>query len=258
MSSLNQTILDETKAFAGSLYNPEHEHDACGVGFVAKVDGTRSNKILRMGLESLCRLVHRGALDADAKTGDGAGVTTQIPHKLFRHEVEKMGAKLFNDSDLGVGVMFFPSNDKYQYERAKQLSEVVIAKRGLHLFGWRQVPVSEKYLGEKAASTLPKIEHVLVARPGGLSDEEYERVLFLVRNEIEHLALKDNLKHFYIPSFSSRTISYKGLFVSPSLEKFYKDLQSPDYETAICLYHQRYSTNTFPTWPLAQPFRTQR
>src|SRR5215510_13923394 len=116
--ALNQTILDQTQAFAGSRYNSAHEHDACGVGFVAKVDGTRSNAILKMGLESLCRLVHRGALDADQKTGDGAGVTTQIPHKLFRKVIEKMGAKLFNDSDLGVGVMFLPRADKYQYERA--------------------------------------------------------------------------------------------------------------------------------------------
>jgi glutamate synthase domain-containing protein 2/glutamate synthase domain-containing protein 1/glutamate synthase domain-containing protein 3 len=253
--ALNQTILDQTRPFAGSLYDSAHEHDACGVGFVAKVDGTRSNRILKMGLESLCRLVHRGALDADEKTGDGAGVTTQIPHKLFRAAIESMGAKLFNDSDLGVGVMFLPRADKYQYERAKQLTELVIAERGLHLFGWRVVPTSEKFLGDKAASTLPRIEQVLVGRTGELTDAEFERMLFLVRNEIEHLALKDDLRHFYIPSFSSRTISYKGLFVSPSLAKFYKDLQSPDYETSICLYHQRYSTNTFPTWPLAQPFR---
>ncbi len=255
MSALNQTILDQTSSFAGSLYDPAHEHDACGVGFVAKVDGTRSNRILRMGLESLCRLVHRGALDADAKTGDGAGVTTQIPHKLFRKEVEKLGAKLFNDSDLGVGVMFLPRRDKYQYERAKQITEMVLAKRGLHLFGWREVPTNETYLGETAATSLPRIEHVLIGRSSELADDEFERLLFLCRNEIEKMAMEDGLKHFYVPSFSAHMISYKGLFVSPSLEKYYKDLQSPDYETSICLYHQRYSTNTFPTWPLAQPFR---
>jgi glutamate synthase domain-containing protein 2/glutamate synthase domain-containing protein 1/glutamate synthase domain-containing protein 3 len=254
MSALNQTILDQTQHCAGSLYDPANEHDACGVGFVAKVDGTRSNKILRMGLESLCRLVHRGALDADAKTGDGAGVTTQIPHKIFRAEVEKLGAKLYNNDDLGVGVMFLP-RDRYKYERAKQITEDVVTKRGLHFFGWREVPTTDSYLGHKAASTLPKIEHVLVARTGDLDGDEYERTLFLCRNEIEKLATEDGIKGFYVPSFSSRTISYKGLFVSPSLEKFYPDLQSPDYETSICLYHQRYSTNTFPTWPLAQPFR---
>ncbi len=254
MSALNQTILDQTESFAGSMYRPEQEHDACGVGLVAKVDGTKSNRILRMGLESLCALVHRGALDADAKTGDGAGVTTQIPHKIFRKWIESQGSQLFNDSDLGVGVMFLP-RERYKYERARQITEMVIAKRGLHLFGWRAVPVSEEYLGDKAASTLPRIEHVVVGRPAGIDDDAYERLLFLTRNEIEHITITDGLKHFYMPSFSSRTISYKGLFVSPSLPKFYKDLQSPDYETSICLYHQRYSTNTFPTWPLAQPFR---
>ena len=254
MSALNQTILDQTESFAGSMYRPEQEHDACGVGLVAKVDGTKSNRILRMGLESLCALVHRGALDADAKTGDGAGVTTQIPHKIFRKWIELHGGQLFNDADLGVGVMFLP-RERYKYERARQITEMVIAKRGLHLFGWRAVPVSEEYLGDKAASTLPRIEHVVVGRTGDISDDDYERLLFLVRNEIEHITITDGLKHFYIPSFSSRTIGYKGLFVSPSLAKFYKDLQSPDYETSICLYHQRYSTNTFPTWPLAQPFR---
>lgn len=254
MSALNQTILDQTQEFAGSLYRPENEHDACGVGFVAQVDGTKSNRILKLGLESLCALVHRGALDADAKTGDGAGVTTQLPHKIFRAWIEKEGGQLFKDEDLGVGVVFLP-RERYKYERARQITEMVLAKRGLHLFGWRAVPVSEEYLGDKAASTLPRIEHVVVGRIGDIDDDEYERLLFLVRNEIEHIAIADGLKHFYIPSFSSRTISYKGLFVSPSLQKFYKDLQSPDYETAICLYHQRYSTNTFPTWPLAQPFR---
>jgi len=253
--NLNQTILDQTQKFAGSMYRAEAEHDACGVGFVAKVDGTRSNKILQMGLQSLCRLVHRGALDADAKTGDGAGVTTQIPHKIFRKEVEKLGAKLYNDSDLGVGVMFMPRKDRYQYERVKQITEMVVAKRGLHLFGWREVPVTASYLGEKAAMTVPKIEQVLIGRMGDLTDDEFERKLFLARNEIEKLAMEDAIKYFYIPSFSSRLISYKGLFVSPSLAKYYKDLQSPDYETSMCLYHQRFSTNTFPTWPLAQPFR---
>ena len=192
MSALNQTILDQTQHCAGSLYNPANEHDACGVGFVAKVDGTRSNKILRMGLESLCRLVHRGALDADAKTGDGAGVTTQIPHKIFRREVENLGAKLYHDTDLGVGVMFLP-RDRYKYERAKQITEMVLAKRGVHLFGWRPVPTNESYLGDKAASTLPKIEHALVARTNDLAMDCFERVLFLCRNEIEKLAMEDGI-----------------------------------------------------------------
>ncbi|MDB6155572.1 MAG: glutamate synthase, partial [Chthoniobacteraceae bacterium] len=251
---MNHVILDQTQ-HVKSLYSPDHEHDACGVGFIAQISGKRSNQVLRYALQSLCRLAHRGAVDADAKTGDGAGVETQIPYKLFAPEVTKLGHKLFNESDLAVGMIFLPHDNAYAQAHAKAIIEEVLAKRGLFLFGWREVPIHIKLLGEKAASTLPRIEQVLIGRPHGLTAEAYERTLFLCRNEIEKRAAEDQIRHFYIPSFSHRTIIYKGLLVSPSLEKFYKDLQSPDYETALCVYHQRYSTNTFPTWPLGQPFR---
>ncbi|HEX8311496.1 MAG TPA: glutamate synthase large subunit [Chthoniobacteraceae bacterium] len=251
---MNHVILEQTQHL-NSLYSPDFEHDACGVGFIAQVSGKRSNQVLRYGLQSLCNLAHRGAVDADSKTGDGAGVTTQIPYKLFIPEITRLGHKLFNESDLGVGFLFLPHDNAYAQARAKAITEEVIEKRGLFLFGWREVPVNIRLLGEKAASTLPRMEQVLIGRPHGLSDDEYERRLFLCRNEIEKRAAEDQIKHFYIPSFSHRLIGYKGLLVSPSLEKFYKDLQNPDYETALCLYHQRYSTNTFPTWPLSQPFR---
>ncbi len=238
-----------------SLYSPEHEHDACGVGLVAQVSGKRTNRILRIGLRSLCSIVHRGALDADAKTGDGAGVMTQIPYKIFAPEVAKMGHQLFQESDLAVGVMFLPYDNAYAQARAKAITADVLQKRELFLFGWREVPINLHLLGEKAQSTLPRIEQVLIGRPWGMADDDYERRLFLARNEIEDAAAAAGIRNFYIPSFSHRTIVYKGLLVSSSLEKFYTDLQNPDYETAICVYHQRYSTNTFPTWPLAQPSR---
>ena len=251
---MNQVILDKTQ-HCHSLYSPEFEHDACGVGFIAQISGVRSNEVLRYALQSLCNLAHRGAVDADAKTGDGAGVMTQIPYELFAAEVEKLGHKLYKDTDLGVGFLFLPHDNAYAQARAKAITEEVLEKRGLFLFGWREVPVNIRLLGDKAASTLPRMEQVLIGRPRGLADDEYERRLFLARNEIEKRAAEDQIKHFYIPSFSHRMIGYKGLLVSPSLEKFYKDLQNPDYKTALCLYHQRYSTNTFPTWPLSQPFR---
>ncbi len=237
------------------LYHPENEHDACGVGFVAQVSGRRSNNILRIGLRAICSLMHRGALDADAKTGDGAGIMTQIPYKLFTPEVTRAGHKLFQDSDLGIGVLFLPHDNAYAQARAKAITQEVIEKRGLFLFGWREVPINLHVLGEKAQMTMPRIEHVLVGRPWGMADDDYERRLFLARNEIEDMAAADKIRNFYIPSFSHRTIVYKGLLVSASLEKFYPDLSNPDYETALAVYHQRYSTNTFPTWPLAQPFR---
>jgi glutamate synthase (NADPH/NADH) large chain/glutamate synthase (ferredoxin) len=249
--SMNQAFPTGTR----SLYSPEHEHDACGVGFVAQVSGKRSNRILKIGLRSLCALMHRGALDADAKTGDGAGVMTQIPYKIFAPEVARLGHQLFQESDLAVGVMFLPFDHAYAQARAKAITAEVLEKRGLFLFGWREVPINLRVLGEKAQTTLPRIEQVLIGKPWGMADDDYERRLFLARNEIEDTAAADGIKNFYIPSFSHRTIVYKGLLVSASLEKFYPDLTNPNYETSLCVYHQRYSTNTFPTWPLAQPCR---
>ena len=238
-----------------SLYDPAHEHDSCGVGFVAQVNGRRSNRILKIGLRSICNLMHRGALDADAKTGDGAGVMTQIPYKLFLPEITRFGHTLYQESDLAVGMMFLPHDNAYAQARAKAITQDVLEKRGLFLFGWREVPINLRVLGEKAQSTMPRIEQVMIGKPWGMADDDYERRLFLARNEIEDIAAADKITNFYIPSFSHRTIVYKGLLVSSSLEKFYPDLANPDYETAICVYHQRYSTNTFPKWPLAQPVR---
>jgi glutamate synthase domain-containing protein 1 len=160
---LNQAILDRTESFHG-LYDPAFEHDACGVGMVASIKGQRSNSILRKALTCVCSLIHRGAMDADAKTGDGAGVLTQIPYKLFRPEVEKMGYKLFQDSDLGVGMMFLP-NDPYTQARCRHITETVLGEHKLFIFGWRTVPVNRAVLGEKALRTCPDIEQILVGRP---------------------------------------------------------------------------------------------
>jgi glutamate synthase (NADPH/NADH) large chain/glutamate synthase (ferredoxin) len=253
---MNQVILDHLASQPEGLYRPEFEHDSCGVGFVAHVRGQRSNHILKLGLQSLSNLFHRGAVDADAKTGDGAGVMTQIPYKLFRPLVEKGGNTLYHDADLAIGMMFLPHDNAYAQARAKAITQEVLEKRSLFCFGWREVPINIHLLGDKAASTMPRIEQVLIARPHGMTDDDYERRLFLARNEIERRAMDDKIRHFYIPSFSHRVIVYKGLLISPSLQAFYRDLEDPAYETAICVYHQRFSTNTFPTWPLAQPFRT--
>jgi len=252
---LNQAILDRTGSFHG-LYDPSFEHDACGVGFVASIKGQRSNAILLKALTCVCSLIHRGAMDADAKTGDGAGILTQIPYRLFRYEVEKMGHKLFQDSDLGVGMMFLPK-DPYTQARCRHITEVVLAEHKLFIFGWRVVPINQAVLGEKALRTCPDIEQVLIGRPDPsvMSDDEFERKLFLCRNQIEDQAESEGIKNFYIPSFSSRTIVYKGLLAAPTLERFYLDLRNPNYQTALAVFHQRYSTNTFPTWPLSQSLR---
>ncbi len=237
------------------LYRPQDEHDSCGVGFIADINGTKSKKILQLGLQSLCNLTHRGALDADTKTGDGAGVLTQIPHRLFKAELAAMGQKLYNDTDLGIGVFFLPRENNYAASRIRSIAEKAAKNRGMFIFGWRKVPINVNVLGLKASMTMPEIEQFLVGRPAGMSDDEFERALYLVRKELELATADDGTQDFYIASFSHRVVSYKALLISTSLEKFYKDLSDESFETAICVYHQRYSTNTFPTWALCQPFR---
>ena len=242
---------------AQGLYHPAQEHDSCGVGFVADIQGRKSHSVLERAIGCVCQLAHRGALDADAKSGDGAGVLTQIPAKFFRREVEKLGQRLYADSDLAVGTFFLPAADNYAQAHIRRISEEVITRRGLQVLGWRPVPVNLRILGEKAAASAPKIEQLLVARPDAkkLSDDAYELLLFLARNEIEHRCAADRTPPFYIPSFSSRVIVYKGMLTGTQLGRFYPDLQDPAFETSLAVFHQRYSTNTFPTWPLAHPFR---
>ncbi len=254
--NLNQSILDRVGNFNG-LYDPTFEHDACGVGFVASIHGECSHAILKRAISCVCRLQHRGAMDADAKTGDGTGVLTQIPYDLFRPEVEKMGHKLFRNSDLAVGVLFLPRKEEYEIGICHKVIKEVLQEKGLILFGFRKVPIKMNVLGDKALETCPEFEQALIGRSpdSSLSDLDYEKTLFLCRNEIEDRVSAAGVKHFYIPSFSSRTIVYKGLLTSLQLDKFYDDLRNPLYKTTLAVFHQRYSTNTFPTWPLAQPFR---
>lgn len=242
---------------AQGLYDPAFEHDACGVGFVASVHGEPSRKIVTTALACVCNLMHRGALDADEKSGDGAGVVTQIPHKFFRAEIEKMGKSLYRNEDLGIGVFFLPAQNIYAQARCRQLAEEALARRGLIVLGWRVVPINPRVVGGKAALSTPRIEQVLVVRPDSqlMDDDAFERTLFLCRNEVEDQAAHDKITDLYIPSMSSRSIIYKGMLTGPQIERFYPDLQSELYESAFVVFHQRYSTNTFPTWRLAHPFR---
>ena len=238
-----------------SLYDARNEHDACGVGFIANTSGRSERRIVEHALEALCNLAHRGALDADAKTGDGAGILTQIPHGFFKRELEKLGGSVMNDGDLAVGMIFMPKDDKYQISSCHKIVEEAIEKFGLHCFGWRSVPVNPSCLGDKALRTMPEVQQVFVGRTKGLSDEAFERTLFLIRKYVAQRCKDENLDGVYVVSLSSRTIVYKGLFNAPQLKKFYTDLGDPEFVSAIALFHQRYSTNTFPTWRLAQPFR---
>ncbi len=238
-----------------SLYSAEFEHDACGVGFVANIHGRPEHRIVRHALEALESLAHRGALDADAKTGDGAGILVQVPRALLHREATLLGAGAVAPEDLAVAMVFLPRSLTYLAARGRRLVEQACAAHGIHFLGWRAVPVNPRCLGDKAASTRPEIQQALLARDPGWGAEEFERRLFLARRHAEAAARKEDLAGFYIPSMSARTVVYKGLFNAPQLPSFYPDLRDPAFASAMALFHQRYSTNTFPTWNLAHPFR---
>ena len=237
------------------LYSPDQEHDACGVGFIAKMSGERSYDVLNRALTALKALAHRGAIDADAVTGDGAGVLTQLPVELFKEYLASIKKPLFRDSDLGVGMIFLPKSDDYAAAHAKKLVEDSVKAEGLAFLGWREVPVDSSCLGRKAIETQPLIVQALVARKDDTSDDEFERKLFLAQNTIENKTYATKFEGLYICSFSSRTIVYKGLLTPSQLKKYFPDLKSPKFTTSFAIFHQRYSTNTFPTWHLAHPFR---
>ncbi|MEM9018898.1 MAG: glutamate synthase subunit alpha, partial [Verrucomicrobiota bacterium] len=238
-----------------SLHRSENEKDACGVGVVAHIRGERSHRVLRLGLDSVCNVTHRGAVNADGKTGDGAGVTTNLPYKLLMPEAKKLGADLKKDSDLAVGVFFLPATNTDDQKKAQVIAEGVLRNRKIGIIGWREVPTVPGALGQQAIDTMPVIQQLLLQRPDGMDDDTFERQLYLSRREIEDKTSDEKIHDFYIPSLSHRLMSYKGFLVATALEEFYDDLRDENYETAICLYHQRFSTNTFPTWALAQPFR---
>ncbi len=240
---------------ANGLWRPEFETSSCGIGFVADLKGARSHRIVAKGLEAVSCLTHRGAVASDHKTGDGAGLLTQIPHKLLRASLGKgQGKQVKRDEDLAVAMIFFPRDSNARHT-AQQVCEDVVADSDLVLLAWRRVPVDMDALGEIALRTCPEIRQMILMRTEGLDDQAFEHLCYVLRKRIEARIALLEIEGFYIPSFSCKTIVYKGLILAPQLPKFYEDLQNPDYESAIALYHQRYSTNTFPTWFLAQPFR---
>ena len=245
---------DENIPNEGSLHLMGNEKDACGVGFVAHVKGEKSRKILEMAICGVCSVQHRGAVDADRVTGDGAGILTQIPHKLFMPEVASFDHRLDHELDLAVGVFFLPQ-DQTERLKIQLVAEGVLRNRKVKIIGWRDVPVNPNELGDKARRTMPYIQHLLMERPKGMDDNAFERLLFIARRELRLKAVEARLAEFYVVSMSHRTIVYKALLLPSSLEKFYIDLQSDDYETALGVFHQRFSTNTFPTWALSHPFR---
>jgi glutamate synthase domain-containing protein 2/glutamate synthase domain-containing protein 1/glutamate synthase domain-containing protein 3 len=226
------------------------ERDACGVGFVARLDPSPSHAVLQAALAALRNLAHRGAQAADGRTGDGAGVLTEIPHGLFGRVLREMGYR-GDERPLAVGVFFFPASEDL-YRACRAVCEEEFERGSLRLLGWRTPPVQPKALGEYALRTLPRIQQALLTTSLDLDGEALERHLYLVRRRIEKRAGPLGL---YVPSLSARTVVYKALVSAPQLERFYLDLQDQDFAVRAAVFHQRYSTNTNPSWPLAQPFR---
>ena len=243
------------KIIPSPLYRTEFEHDACGVGFIAKMNGERSYDVVNRAVAALKALAHRGAIDADAVTGDGAGLLTQIPVELLREHLEENDLKLFKDEDLGVGMIFLPIDDDYAQAHCMKIVEEAIDAEDLAWLAWREVPTNDACLGRKAIETQPMILQALVAKKGDIEADEFERKLFLAQKSIERRVTEAKIDGFYICSFSSRTIVYKGLLTPAQIRKYYTDLRSPKFTTCFAIFHQRYSTNTFPTWHLAHPFR---
>ncbi|MDX1679096.1 MAG: glutamate synthase large subunit [Akkermansiaceae bacterium] len=250
---MNSPYHPLTPRVPGSLHDLRHEHDNCGMGAIADINGKRRREILDLALESVCCMTHRGAVDADMKTGDGAGVLTQLPFPLFQKEAEKLGEAIDEEGDIAVGVFFVPQNNETIQQEVQTIAENIISKRSIPKIGWREVPVDIDALGDIARKSRPDILHLLMKKPEGLSGDDFERQLYLCRREIERETA--NIPGIYLPTFSARLISYKALAMPDALRRFYLDFQSPDYQVAIALYHQRFSTNTFPAWPLGQPFR---
>jgi len=230
-----------------------HERDACGVGFIADLQGRKSHAILEQALTALRNLSHRGAVSADGYTGDGAGVLTQLPHALYRRELAARGVVLKRDEDLAIGMIFI-ANDA-PASAIREVIEQVVAEANITPLLWREVPIDRSTLGPQAQQRCPFIWQLMMGRPAGLEDDAYERLLYLTRKRLERRLSEFNLGRCYVPSFSHRTVVYKGLMVAPQLSHFYPDLADPLYQTALALFHQRYSTNTLPSWSLAHPFR---
>ncbi len=254
---MNHVGYDPGFPLPQGLYHPKNERDACGVGLVANIKGAKSHDIILKGIQLLVNLTHRGACGCDPDTGDGAGILIQVPHRFFLKECTKLGIELPDEGKYGVGMCFLPVQ-RQQRLLAKGILERIAEEEGLQPLGWRDTPINGDAIGRLARDSQPYIEQFFVACGDCQDQDELERRLYIVRKrteqEVERSDLRDK-EFFYIPSLSSRTIVYKGLLLAPQIAEFYQDLGEPDVMSALCLVHQRFSTNTFPTWHLAHPYR---
>src|SRR3989344_2304711 len=249
--------LGQPKTHQG-LYDPAYEHDACGVGFVVDMKGRRSHKIVTQALTVLRNLMHRGACGCEENTGDGAGILIQMPHVFLSRECGKLGIELPKAGHYGTGLVFLPRADA-EARRCQDMFAGIVREEGQALLGWRDVPVDHSSLGPTACSAEPVFQQIFIGRAAGIADDmTFERKLYVIRKRIEHAIWNSDLKErsqFYIPSLSARTLIYKGMLTPTQVEPMFPDLADPAVESALALVHSRFSTNTFPSWPLAHPYR---
>ena len=247
----NKLLLEKTHN-----YSPSMEHDACGVGLIASTNGKKSRKIVEYGIEALKAIWHRGAVDADGKSGDGAGIQIEIAPEFFKEKILITGHTPKEDQRICVGMVFLPRTDYSEQEKCREIIESALLEGDYYIYGWRQVPINPSVLGKTADQSRPEIAQVMFKKNKNLKTNDLERDLFETRKKIEKIAREKQLKEFYICSFSSRSIVYKGMFLAEMLSEFYPDLNDKKLTSRFAIFHQRYSTNTFPSWDLAQPFRT--
>ena len=242
--------LTLNEVYKNGLYNPDFEHDNCGIGAIVNIKGKAGHETVADALSIVENLEHRAGKDAEGKTGDGVGILTQIPHKFFKKVLKKDGIELPGKREYGVGMIFFPRND-LALRQAKAMLEVIVKKNGLKIIAFRKVDTDPKVLGTKALECMPEIHQVFIERPqDAKTDLDFDRKLYIVRREFEQSNVNT-----YIPSLSCRTIVYKGMFLVGQLRTFFKDLMDKDYESAIASVHSRFSTNTTPSWNRAHPNR---
>ena len=237
------------------LYSESEEHSSCGVGLVVSVDGKKNRKVVEAGINALKAIWHRGAVDADGKTGDGAGIHLQIPVMFFYDQIRRTGHEPRMDELVAVGQVFLPRTDFGAQETCRTIVETEVLRMGYYIYGWRHVPVDVTCLGEKANATRPEIEQILISNTKGVDEDQFERELYVIRRRIEKAATNEGINELYIASLSCRSIIYKGMMLAEQVAVFYPDLMDERFDSAFAIYHQRYSTNTFPQWWLAQPFR---
>ena len=240
------------------LYDPRFEHDACGVGFVVNIKGEKSHEIVEQALTVLENLDHRGACGCEENTGDGAGILIQVPHVFLKEACAGLGFQLPEPGDYGVGMIFLPDH-REQRVQFEKIIEAIVKEEGQQCLGWRKVPTDNLYLGEGAKAAEPFVRQVFIGRSADLADDlAFERKLFVIRRRAENAIRYAGLpggEFFYVPSLSSRTLIYKGMLTSRQVSTFYPDLSDPQFESAIALVHSRFSTNTFPSWGRAHPYR---